>query len=195
MTSSDRLTPELKESTEIARYFHETYERLAPDFDYKTREASAKPWKDVPENNQYLMIAVANEVRKKFLIVEREKTAELEKMIISLKGDMGHSVPDGVELPETFCKNIIADALADELTALKTELEKSNKLYFNDQEHFEKKVTENKKLKDLLRECQWRSDSAADEMQGIIYCLECGYLKEDGCPPDCKITKAIGEKP
>lgn len=36
---------------------------------------------------------------------------------------------------------------------LKSELEKSNKLYFNDQKHFEKKVTENKKLKDLLRKC------------------------------------------
>ena len=47
---------------QIAQRFHETYERLAPKFGYKTREASAKPWKDVPENNKRLMIAVCAEV-------------------------------------------------------------------------------------------------------------------------------------
>lgn len=43
---------------QIAQAFHETYERLAPDFGYKTREASAKPWADVPEQNKALMVAV-----------------------------------------------------------------------------------------------------------------------------------------
>lgn len=43
---------------EIARAFHEAYERLAPSFGYKTREASAKPWSEVPEQNRNLMIAV-----------------------------------------------------------------------------------------------------------------------------------------
>ena len=43
---------------QIAQAFHETYERLAPDFGYKTREASAKPWAEVPEQNRSLMIAV-----------------------------------------------------------------------------------------------------------------------------------------
>ena len=43
----------------LARLFHETYERLAPEFGYKTREASAVPWDDVPDNNKALMIAVA----------------------------------------------------------------------------------------------------------------------------------------
>lgn len=42
----------------IAQAFHEAYERLAPDFGYKTREASAKPWEQVPENNRALMAAV-----------------------------------------------------------------------------------------------------------------------------------------
>lgn len=41
----------------IAQAFHETYEKLAPDFGYKTREASAVPWEDVPENNRNLMVA------------------------------------------------------------------------------------------------------------------------------------------
>jgi hypothetical protein len=43
---------------QIAQAFHEAYERLAPDFGYKTREASAKPWAEVPEQNKSLMVAV-----------------------------------------------------------------------------------------------------------------------------------------
>ena len=43
---------------QIAQAFHETYERLAPDFGYKTREASARPWAEVPGENKALMIAV-----------------------------------------------------------------------------------------------------------------------------------------
>lgn len=46
----------------LARLFHETYERLAPQFGYKTREASAVPWEDVPDSNKRLMVAVAGEV-------------------------------------------------------------------------------------------------------------------------------------
>jgi hypothetical protein len=46
----------------IARMFHETYERLAPEHGYETRRESAVPWEDVPENNLALMVAVAAEV-------------------------------------------------------------------------------------------------------------------------------------
>jgi hypothetical protein len=49
---------------ELARNFHEIYERLAPKFSYKTREASAVPWEDVPENNKQLMIAVCKELQE-----------------------------------------------------------------------------------------------------------------------------------
>jgi hypothetical protein len=34
----------------LARMFHEKYERLAPEFGYKTREESAVPWDEVPES-------------------------------------------------------------------------------------------------------------------------------------------------
>jgi len=47
---------------QLARRFHETYERLAPDYGYRTREASAVPWDQVPEQNRRLMIAVADEL-------------------------------------------------------------------------------------------------------------------------------------
>jgi hypothetical protein len=46
----------------IARQFHETYERLAPAHGYETREASAKPWEQVPESNRQLMAAVVGEL-------------------------------------------------------------------------------------------------------------------------------------
>ena len=46
----------------LAQKFHETYERLAPSFGYKTREASAQPWAEVPEQNKKLMIAVCAEI-------------------------------------------------------------------------------------------------------------------------------------
>jgi hypothetical protein len=42
----------------LARAFHEAYEGLAPSFGYETREDSAKPWDQVPEQNRSLMIAV-----------------------------------------------------------------------------------------------------------------------------------------
>ena len=42
----------------IASEFHEEYEALAPIFGYRTREESAKPWRDVPEQNRKLMVAV-----------------------------------------------------------------------------------------------------------------------------------------
>jgi len=49
---------------ELAQLFHETYERLAPAFGYRTREESAVPWDEVPDGNRSLMIAVAREVNE-----------------------------------------------------------------------------------------------------------------------------------
>lgn len=50
------------EAEQIARAFHESYERLAPAHGYETREATAVPWPDVPEPNRSLMIAVAEDL-------------------------------------------------------------------------------------------------------------------------------------
>jgi hypothetical protein len=49
--------PEQVNPERIARSFHEAYERLAPEHGYKTRQPSAKPWEQVPENNRRLMVA------------------------------------------------------------------------------------------------------------------------------------------
>lgn len=43
---------------QIAKRFHETYEKLAPQFNYKTRKSSAVPWNKVPKDNKNLMIHV-----------------------------------------------------------------------------------------------------------------------------------------
>jgi hypothetical protein len=50
---------------DLAREFHSTYEALAPSFGYEAREASAKPWDEVPENNRKLMIAVCRVIMRK----------------------------------------------------------------------------------------------------------------------------------
>lgn len=51
--------PTLSDAERVAARFHEVYELLAPAHGYETRDASAVPWKDVPEPNRSLMIHVA----------------------------------------------------------------------------------------------------------------------------------------
>lgn len=57
-----------EQAVELARAFHEAYERLAPAHGYETREASAKPWEEVPEPNRGLMVAVARELLEKQVV-------------------------------------------------------------------------------------------------------------------------------
>jgi hypothetical protein len=52
-------------ATELAKDFHATYERLAPSFGYKTQEASAKSWSEIPDNNRRLMVATARDILAK----------------------------------------------------------------------------------------------------------------------------------
>jgi hypothetical protein len=47
----------MSRAEQIAKAFHEAYEALAPEHGYRTREASAKPWADVPMDNKDLMVA------------------------------------------------------------------------------------------------------------------------------------------
>lgn len=51
------MTPEA-----LAQLFHETYERLAPAFGYRTRRGSSVPWADVPAKNRALMIATCSTI-------------------------------------------------------------------------------------------------------------------------------------
>jgi hypothetical protein len=47
---------------ELARFFHQEYERLAPDYGYETKKESAVPWEQVPLPNRRLMVAVAESI-------------------------------------------------------------------------------------------------------------------------------------
>jgi hypothetical protein len=58
MTEKPTVSEVSDRAEEIARCFHEAYEELAPSHGYETREASRKPWAEVPDNNKGLMIAV-----------------------------------------------------------------------------------------------------------------------------------------
>lgn len=52
----------MDQAESIAKAFHESYERQAPQHGYQTREASAKPWEQVPEQNRKLMCAVVQDL-------------------------------------------------------------------------------------------------------------------------------------
>lgn len=43
----------------LAKTFHKIYEKLAPSFQYKTKDESAVPWEKVPKANKELMIETA----------------------------------------------------------------------------------------------------------------------------------------
>lgn len=58
----------MRDAEKVAKAFHEAYERLAPSHGYATREASAKPWDDVPEQNKGLMVAVVSELMEQGVI-------------------------------------------------------------------------------------------------------------------------------
>lgn len=47
---------------QLARMFHDHYERLAPEHGYRTRLDSSKPWDDVPTGNRRLMTATARAI-------------------------------------------------------------------------------------------------------------------------------------
>jgi hypothetical protein len=61
-----------RDDERIARAFHEAYERLAPEFSYRTREASAVPWEDVPQQNRDLMIATVGDLLARGIIANGE---------------------------------------------------------------------------------------------------------------------------
>jgi hypothetical protein len=59
---------ELEIAYKIAKAFHESYERQAPAYRYKTKEESAVPWEKVPNKNKLLMVAVVADLLDKGVI-------------------------------------------------------------------------------------------------------------------------------
>lgn len=62
----------------LAFQFHTAYERLAAAHSYETRKESAVPWKDVPEKNRNLMIAVCENVMLPHIVHRDERIEHLE---------------------------------------------------------------------------------------------------------------------
>jgi hypothetical protein len=95
--SPDQLAPgifPLDDSSyeRIAKEFHKAYEELAPIFGYRTREESAKPWKDVPRENQMLMIATVKALIEEGIIA-RGCDLEAAEAALFARGDTER--PDG----------------------------------------------------------------------------------------------------
>jgi len=76
-TFAHQRRPHMPDAEAVARLFHETYERLAPAFDYHTRQETAVPWEQVPERNKRLMIAVTAEVLA-MLFPQQDARAEVD---------------------------------------------------------------------------------------------------------------------
>jgi len=58
--------PKNIKAEELARTFHEEYEKLASRFNYETRKETKGDWENLPNNNKQLMIAVAEAVMDKY---------------------------------------------------------------------------------------------------------------------------------
>jgi hypothetical protein len=104
-------SPETNRAERLAQLFHEAYERLAPSFGYQTREASAKPWSEVPENNRALMTAVCAEVdaaRADLLVRAAEQLETLGRHV--------HQLAEHPGAYET-CRSSVSRNLAAELRA------------------------------------------------------------------------------
>lgn len=81
-----------KEILEITKKFHDTYEKLASEYTYETRE-DTKVF-DINSSNGKLMYATVNEVIKPIL-EENKKQKEVIDKAIELLGNYKHySIPD-----------------------------------------------------------------------------------------------------
>jgi hypothetical protein len=97
----------------LARTFHENYERLAPNYGYKTREASAVPWEDVPEQNKALMRAT---VAASFADLAAElRAAETERDAAPATDDL---LAQAAKLVDYLRKILRAPVSADTVEAL-----------------------------------------------------------------------------
>lgn len=89
----------------LAQMFHETYERLAPEHGYKTRERSAVPWQHLPADNKNLMIAVCGEILENIGLAEVQDEYEKKKFNVLIVDD-----DDGIQ---QVVKDILEEHRAD----------------------------------------------------------------------------------
>ena len=86
---------------QIAKRFHEEYERLAPEFGYETREESAKPWSEVPEQNKKLMTAtVAAVLKQEGYLCPKDGTKQIMPVAANIDPCGGDEFVYTVRLPD-----------------------------------------------------------------------------------------------
>ena len=61
-SEADARGNNLLSAEQLAEKFHTLYEGFAPEYGYKTRDQSAVPWAEVPEQNKKLMIRVCRTI-------------------------------------------------------------------------------------------------------------------------------------
>lgn len=96
---SDKIT----QDEALAVKFHETYERLAPDFGYETRDETKEF--DPESANGKLMIAVCGELRKE--VVDPAVIAGSLKLLKAHRNALYDSMPTGVDLDAMDLLNIV----------------------------------------------------------------------------------------
>ena len=78
------MASDQENARELARQFHQAYERLAPQFGHETRKESAVPWDKVPEKNRSLMTAVCGELLADLRAEDErlhQRITELERVV------------------------------------------------------------------------------------------------------------------
>lgn len=96
---------------DLARRFHQIYERLAPEYGYKTRDESAVAWEDVPDKNKTLMIATCKALLQEVHLIdlsdyalqepEKSHCPHCEKLVHLLAPRMEH-IQRPITLPFFF---------------------------------------------------------------------------------------------
>lgn len=97
------MSPEFEET--LAEKFHETYERLAPHYDYKTRVASAVPWADVPDTNKALMVGVICDLLRRDAIADPAEVERLRRERRDFTTRLGFG--DGVTEPQATLAEMV----------------------------------------------------------------------------------------
>lgn len=92
----------------IAENFHATYERLAPQHGYETREASRTDWSSVPENNRELMIATVYSLLDNGLITDlhHDETHAVVEALMEAGVEYDHA--DAVAVDESLKVPLLA---------------------------------------------------------------------------------------
>lgn len=100
---------------DLAIFFHETYENLAPEFGYNTRQ-DTKVFDEKSKNGK-LMVAVCERVISEFLCCNREEIFSVFKEWIEKKDEMGDSLKMAPDEYGKACADFFMEKIAEKASA------------------------------------------------------------------------------